>query len=88
MTYDERVAFETSRVREMNPTTCLSCRHCDLAVASSTTAVVNCLKRGTILMNCKVAYCRFYAAMEIPGTEDPIEKETKKAKKSKEESNG
>lgn len=95
MTYDERIAFEQNKIaieqnkaREMNLTKCISCKNCDLAITSATTAVVACLKRGTILMNCKVSYCRFYEAMEIPRTEDPIEKEIKKAKKSKEESNG
>ncbi|MBQ7282623.1 MAG: hypothetical protein IJR16_07585 [Spirochaetales bacterium] len=88
MTYDERIAIEMNKAREMNLTKCISCKNCDLAVTSGTTAVVSCTRRGPILMNCKVCYCRFYEAMEVPRTEDPIEKELKKEKKSKEESNG
>ena len=86
--YDDRIRIEPDRAREMNVTKCILCRNCDIAVTSGTTAVVTCLKRGTILMNCRVAYCRFFEAMEAPKTEDPIEKEIKKAKKAKEENNG
>lgn len=86
MTRDEMVrSFEQDRTREMNISKCVSCLNCDIAVACGTTAVVNCLKRNTVLMNSRVAYCRFYEAMEAPKTEDPFEKVIKKSTRSKED---